>query len=380
MKKSKKLWLGVAIVALIGVSLVGVYRNRQQAMDDNVIRIGAIVFLTGPQSATGKDVLNGIILSKTLINESGGICKKKVELIVEDSKDSPKEAIKAFNRLCAAGVSAIVVSGDVITFNLAHLITQKKIPVLSVVAEADNVANLSKYIFRAWVSDSMLIDKISKYAYKEIKDSRLSIIAINNEFGQSSSRNFKQNFTALGGNICSQEYYNISDVDVRGQIYKCMRENPKAFFVTGFGDGYGTSINQIRESGFTGKIYTSIMMSLDFYQQQTMKSNEGIVFAATSYSPSSRLSESRYFVAEYGKRIGGIPNFTSAFSYESLNILRFVIEENGASNENIIKGLENLKKYKSVFGEISYNSKREIDLPIWIWQMKNSKAQILAME
>ncbi|MBO7448178.1 ABC transporter substrate-binding protein [bacterium] len=366
----------IKILALVMIVLLSGCEKWNFAKEET-IKIGAIIFLTGPQSATGENVLRGLKMSCEMINKKGGVAGKKIELLIEDSKDSPKDAINAFHKLSSKGVAAMIVSGDVINANIAPIATREKIPVLAVVAEAGNIPSLSDYVFRAWVSDNELVKKLVDYIAKNTQLKNAAVIAVNNEFGDSTIANFTEYYEGFGGNVCAVDRYGISDIDVRAQVLKCMESKPDAFFVSGFGVGFGSALNQIRESGFKGMLFSSIMMSLSYYQDQTKKSNEGVIYSGTAFSQDSKEPLAVEFIKGYTDRYHVAPDFTSAFAFESLNILARAIELGGVSREGIKNAMLNLGTMDSVFGSISYDASKEFNLPLKIWQMKNGQPVII---
>ena len=366
-------------IKVLALALIVLFTGCEKCIPSKgeTIKVGAIIFLTGPQAATGANVLNGLKLSCEEINNKGGINGKKIELLVEDSKDSPKDAINAFHKLDSKGVVAMIVSGDVINANIAPIATREKIPVLAVVAEAGNIPSLSDYVFRAWVSDNVLVKELVSYIANKNNLKNIAVIAVNNEFGDSTISNFKEFYKNYGGNVCAVERYGIGDIDVRAQILKCMETKPDAFFVSGFGVGFGSALNQIRESGFEGMLFSSIMMSLSYYQDQTKKSNEGVIYSGTAFSTDSKEPLAIEFVKGYTDRYNAVPDFTSAFAFESLNILAHAIELGGVYRDGIVRAMSNLGTMDSVFGPISYDETKEFNLPLKIWQIITGKPVII---
>ena len=83
-KNSIKLFLIVGIFFSL-LSSVGCHKK-----EDNVIKIGAILPLTGALAGFEEEYLRGIELATRDI--------KNVEVIIEDGKGNPKESILAFNK------------------------------------------------------------------------------------------------------------------------------------------------------------------------------------------------------------------------------------------------------------------------------------------
>ena len=63
------------------------------------IKIGVTQPLTGPVAASGNYVVQGARIAESFLNEAGGILGMQVELIVEDNKSNPKEAVATAEKL-----------------------------------------------------------------------------------------------------------------------------------------------------------------------------------------------------------------------------------------------------------------------------------------
>lgn len=67
--------------------------SAQQSAED-VIRIGAITAVTGDKAEMGESFWRSWELAIEKVNENGGVLGKQVELVLEDSKGDPKEAVE----------------------------------------------------------------------------------------------------------------------------------------------------------------------------------------------------------------------------------------------------------------------------------------------
>ncbi len=85
-------WLGVAAAAL------GLLANPALAQDEP-IKIGSSLPLTGGFSVTGEKHRKGFELCVEIINEKGGLLGRQIELIVSDNRSDTETAISQYERL-----------------------------------------------------------------------------------------------------------------------------------------------------------------------------------------------------------------------------------------------------------------------------------------
>jgi hypothetical protein len=69
------------------------------AQAQETIKIGVNEPLTGAVAASGTYVTDGARIGAEVVNAHGGVLGKKIELVIEDNKSNPKEAVDAAEKL-----------------------------------------------------------------------------------------------------------------------------------------------------------------------------------------------------------------------------------------------------------------------------------------
>src|SRR5690606_10699482 len=83
--------------------------------------IGVSQPLTGPVAAAGTYVANGARLAAEQLNAQGGVLGKKIELIVEDNKSNPREAVNTAEKLILRDKVPVMIGAWGSTFTLATM-------------------------------------------------------------------------------------------------------------------------------------------------------------------------------------------------------------------------------------------------------------------
>ena len=83
----------------IGAGLVGAALLAGPAAAQDVIRIGVTEPLTGAFAASGNYVTQGAKIAEDEINAAGGVLGRKIQLVVEDNKSNPTEAVGTVEKL-----------------------------------------------------------------------------------------------------------------------------------------------------------------------------------------------------------------------------------------------------------------------------------------
>ena len=95
MEKIYKNRLILGIIAAVAITAVlTVFFFCEKAREDS-IKIGAVLSLSGAASVVGEEVGDGMLMAVNEINPRGGVNKKNIELIIQDSKTGAQKAEEA---------------------------------------------------------------------------------------------------------------------------------------------------------------------------------------------------------------------------------------------------------------------------------------------
>lgn len=287
----KSMWIVGVILILVIIS--GIYISNQ-TKDQSIVRIGVIVPLTGGLAEYGIAIKNGLELSKSDLNSD-------IELIFEDSKYDPKEAISAYNKLTTVdSVDLIINFGNPTTEALSPLAEQDKMVLIGFQAE-DYVDG--DYLIRSLKKPEEYMIEMLKYLedYNTIGIVKTENAYLNALF-DSLVENTETNRVVLVDNYqwgetdfrTSFSKIERGDYDIIGvflgsgsiaNFYKQRTEQGLNFET--FGTDFLESLSEIENSGNTmdGVVYVNFVESNDFastYFNQ-FKSKSQLAYAASSY-------------------------------------------------------------------------------------------------
>ncbi len=143
----KKGFSRILVVSII--TIVAVYILFFQSKNKETIKIGAILSLTGTGSHL-VDLRDAMVMATKEINFRGGINGREIELLVEDSKTNPNEAIKAFERLEQGSKKPVIYisTNSSIGKALAPLAAQYKVVLVGANTPAPEFITYNDWVFR----------------------------------------------------------------------------------------------------------------------------------------------------------------------------------------------------------------------------------------
>ena len=180
--------LKTALVALGAMLLAG------PAAAQDTIKIGVTQPLTGAFAASGNYVTQGAKLAEEEINKAGGVLGKKIELIVEDNKSNPTEAVATAEKLIVKDKVPVMLGAWSSTLTLAVMpkLEEYKVPMLVETSSSGKITvSGNPYIFRISPTSEMEAKAFTPLV-KTLGIKKADFLATNNDFGLGASKEFAE--------------------------------------------------------------------------------------------------------------------------------------------------------------------------------------------
>lgn len=369
----KKITIG-AIVALIVIVIAffGIRNQMSKTDDENVIKIGVILPLTGALSQEGKNCQAAVELAAKEINEKGNNLFK-VKLLIEDSKFTSKDSLQAFNKIMLEKVDAFVVFGTPPTQAIKERINSSSLPLLAIDGTS-GLAKSSQWIFECFPAFTKTGANAGKLTQEMDCTNRVGVLTINSSGGDDFFKGFIQEMDSKTKII--HEKYDANAQNIRPQIAKLLSINPEAICIFGFGVGYITAINQILELGYKGEIITD--SNLTSIIDKLKDKDKAIYFVSHNFGAYKSNIKSQNFINEMRRNINIKPTSFAAHFYDMVKMISdAAIQENSTTPSHIKDGLLNMKKHKSLFGEISFDPHGNLEIPQIIVKWQNGTFELI---
>jgi branched-chain amino acid transport system substrate-binding protein len=150
------------ILLLFMITFLSCSDNTSEYMTNNVIKIGALMPITGSGSSTGESMLEALKIAVTNINASNG--KYKAQLISEDTKTNPQMALEKLMYFKTLGISIVI--GPYSSSELAFIkdyADSNGIVLISPSSVSISLAIANDNVFRLAPNDNHQVKAISKY-------------------------------------------------------------------------------------------------------------------------------------------------------------------------------------------------------------------------
>lgn len=336
---------------------------------EEVIKIGAILPLTGVGAKYGEEDRNGIELA---LSES---TDPKIEVIYEDDQGTSKGAISSFNKLVSVHKVPVILGlmFSSTALAVAPLGEKREVVIFSTTASSPELTNAGDYFFRNWPSDIYEGSKMAEFSFNELNLRSIAIISVNLDYGVGLTKVFKEVFSSNGGKIISTEYYSQGAVDFRTQLNKLESLEFDAIYLPGYYSEIGLLLRQAKELGIKAKFLSCVGFDNPKVIEIAGEAAEGVIFARPFYNPESNDPIVKNFVKNFKNKFKKDPGIYAAHAYDALKILNLAIKKGGNSPKDIIKALYLIKDYLGVTGITSFDKNGDVIKQIQLMVIKNGR-------
>ncbi len=363
----------VVFVAFIAIFALTLSSCKSKAKEPAVIKIGAILPLSGDAAQYGEWGKSGIDLAVEEINSKGGINNKKIEVIYEDDAADPKKGVSAANKLITIdGVKVII--GPIpstVTLAVAPICEKNKVIIMSS-SSSPAITSAGDYIFRNWPSDDFEGTAMADYAIKK-GYKRVAVFNINNEYGLGVVKVFKKKFSELGGKVVISETFAQGSSDMKPQLLKIKDRNPDAIYLVGHAKENGHVVKQARDLKIKAKILGTVGIEGPDFINIAGEAAEGLVYTAPAFDPDSAVPLIKKYQVAYAKKYGKKSEIFAATMYDATKIVALMIEKYGYDPDKIKEGLYSLKNYSGVTGNTTFDSNGDVIKAVMFKTVKNGK-------
>jgi branched-chain amino acid transport system substrate-binding protein len=368
-----------SLCLLAGVLMV--FSNIGPAAAQQTIKIGFFAPITGPAAADGMSAKNAVELGVKEVNDGGGIKGKKVELIVYDDRLKAEEAVAIANKLIERDKVVGVVSGSYSgpTRVVAPILQKAGMPMVAGYAVHPDVTwnpntkTPNDFIFRNGFLGEVEGAAAAEFAVKDLKAKRMSIIAMDNDFGRSISAGFAAWAEKLGATILTKQMYKFpGEKDFRPYLTTIKEGDPDLIFAAGYYNEAASIVRQAKELGIKSQILGEEGFDSPKFLEIAGDAAEGVIIA-TNLDRDDPRPVVQNFLKNYRAAYGHDADMVGASSYDAFMILVYAIKKAGTDPKAIRKALLETKDYNGLTGKISRFVQGEVVKPVQIQVVKDGK-------
>lgn len=348
--------------------------------EEQVIKIGANMDLSGGGSTFGTSVLNGVKMAVEEVNAAGGINGKQIKLFVEDNKTEPAEAANTTKKLIEQDqvdlIIGAVTSGC--TLSSAPIAQASGVPMITPTSTNPQVTETGDYIFRSCFIDPLQGTAMAKFATEKLKAKTAVVMGdVTSDYSKGLTEVFKKDFEAAGGKVLSVESFAQKDTDFNAQLTKIKAEKPDVIFLPAYYTEVGLILKQARQQGIDQPfIGTDGWDSPKLVEIAGNATNNG--YFTNHYATDDQDPVIQGFIKKYKDKYKQVPDAFATLGYEAALIAVKALEKAGTTDKKVVRdSMAATKDVPGITGKISLDANRNPIKAVTIIEMKDGKQTFL---
>ncbi len=208
----------------------------------------------------------------------------------------------------------------------------------------------------------------------EIMDAKkVSIITINNDFGQSLVAGFKEKAAEFGIEVISEYSYSIKDRQFGSIVAGIRRDQPDAIYATGYFFTGGPLVSQLRAAGVKAPIIGMEGFDSQNFIDIAKGAADGVVIT-TSLDRDTDNPVMKAFIADFEEKAGFPADMVAASAHTAVLVAADAIERAGSLDKAAIRdALANTKDLEVSTGTLSFNALGEIYHEVTAQEVKDGR-------
>ena len=342
----------IIVMSILG--LVGMF--SLPAIATEPVKIAAIFAKTGIAAKHNAPHVQMVELSIEKINNQGGLLGRPVKLIILDNKSSPIGSSIAARKAVQLGVPAVIgAAWSSHSLQIAPILQQAKIPMITGSSTNPKVTLIGDYIFRTCFIDSFQAQAMAQFAFTEL-GARTAIVLeiINEEFSLTLSELFSNSYQQYGGKVILKESYENDAVDFANLLKKVKTLQPDVVYVPGYARDSGLVIKQAASMGIQTTFLGGDGWAGSLIYDIGGKALEGNYYSAHWHHDVSFPQSIHMKKMYYQKYKSEIPSMNAPLTYDAVMLLADAIHRVGTFDRDRIRdALAETKEFQGATGTIT---------------------------
>jgi branched-chain amino acid transport system substrate-binding protein len=335
-----------------------------------VVKIGHVAPISGPQGHNGKDNENGARMAVDELNQKGVVIggkRVRLELRAEDDAADPKQGTGVAQKFCDEKVNGVVGhlnSGTTIPASAVY--NQCGIPHITPSATNPKLTQQGfKTTFRLLANDNALGAGVAAYAAETLSLKKVVVIDDRTAYGQGVAQVFKTTAAAKGIQIVGHEYTNDKATDFMSVLTSVKAKAPDAIFYGGMDAQGGPMLRQMAQLGmskvrfFGGDGICTTKLAELAGGAKTLSN----VICAQSGGPLEEMAGGKTWKAEYDKRYPNQFQVFSPYSYDAVHVLVAAMQAAGSADPKVYLPKLSAIEYQGLTSNVAFDATGELKNP-----------------
>jgi branched-chain amino acid transport system substrate-binding protein len=354
-----------ALLAAAALALAGCAESTESddasggapAAEEGLIKIGAILDITGPGASLGVPERQTLELLHEQLEAEGGINGREVELLIEDNQSTEDGAAKAMSKLVNEEEVDIVLGASRTGPSLAMrpIAENSETPMISMAAN-QAIVDGSEWVFKTAQNDRVVIERMIGYM-EEQGWKTIGLARDASGFGEGVAETFNEIGAGAGIEVIATEKFAPDATDFTAQMVNLRDAGADVNVIWGIPPAAGLAQKAYRQLGIETPVMQSHGIGNQVFLDTAGDSADGLVAPLGRLVVADQLPEDdpqkeviAQFIADYTEKFGMGPSTFSGHAYDAWMLAVNAIEEVGTDPQEIRDHLEQVTDFVGISG------------------------------
>ena len=375
MRTSLKALALAALSAFAGVSA-----HAQQSP----VKVGVILPLSGGAGPQGQHVTQAIQAMAAIINESGGVMGRPIEILSRDDESTPAIGVSRANELLTQGVSVIIEGwNSPVALAMQPVISRAGILDITAFASADAILSGegNPLAVRLNASNSQGGAAVAAVIANKLKAKRVAFLTQNDAYGNGTQASIEAELKRLGYAYekVAEEKFPFTQSDFRVALTNVKAANPDVTVAINANEGLGMPalIRQSRQIRLSGQLLAAlgtVAPSVISVAGDAANGLMGTDIYFPDVEPFASNEVNRRFVAKTKEMFNYTPDKFMAVGAFALQVWAMAANElKTLDKEPLAKRIRGGSFKDTIFGDATFESNGQLKSRIYTFSVQEQK-------
>ena len=366
------------LIAVATLALAG------SAAAQSTVKVGTIFPLSGGAGPQGQHVTQAITAMAAVINESGGVLGRKIEIISRDDESTPAVGVSRATELASAGV-AVVIEGwnSPVTLAMQPVLARAGILDITAISKADPILSgeVNPLAIRLNSSNSQDGAVIANYIANIAKVKRVAFLTQNDAYGNGAQASIEGELKKMGYvyEKVAEEKFPFTQADFRVAITNVRAANPEMTVAINANEGLGmpATIRQARQSRLPGLLVAAVGTVAPSVISVAGEAANGLIGADIYFpdvEPFASSAANKRFIAKTEEMFKYTPDKFMALGATSLQVWAMAANElKTLDREAIAKRIRGGSFKNTIMGDITFEPNGQLGSKHYLFTVQGGK-------
>ncbi|MGA8921691.1 MAG: ABC transporter substrate-binding protein [Candidatus Dormiibacterota bacterium] len=397
MKRWRLVCVAVATVVVAACGSTGGSNGTStNSYSGKVIKLGAILSITGAGGVYGPQSRDGMMLAVKQINAAGGVNGATIDLTVRDDASDKAQSAQVAQTMIQADQDLALLGPTLSNSAVAvHPLAESlKTPILAVSTTGINIVpdcnfpdtTPCKYVFRDSLGEQTAIpDNIQSYASDAHPKTGVLLVAQDDKFSSDGGIIVQNTVGQYNITLLKTIKFNKAEADLSPYVTQAVQLKPDVIFITSLGGIPAKIMTEARKQGWQGQFLGGNGFNTATVSAQAGADGKGARSASAWYLGNTFPSNAD-FVSAYKAEYSKDPDQFAAQGYSAIKILADAAKRANLTFTDLAGDRDKLRaametvNIQTPLGPFQFTSAHDVKQTVWVIAMDGSGGFTLVHE